>query len=209
MKRVVSVFVEGGREGRTEDSNFRRGWSTFLSELRSVAQANGYHTLGIVRGRGRQQTFDRFKNHKRRFPDNLCILLVDSETLAPPNIPVWEIVRNRTGDGWKRPSWATERHLYLMAHFVETWLLTDQDALRQFFKRDFDATGLPTTNLETRSKRDVEDALQRATKKCQRGQYQHGDAHEIIEVVRPERVKSLHHGKRLFEKMDELIRNVP
>jgi len=202
------VFVEGGAKGRTENSDFRRGWGTFLSELRNVAQVHGYHTLSIVRGFGRKETFESFKNHKIRCPEDLCILLVDSETSAPSNVPVWDVVKNRKDDGWQRPTWATERHLYLMAHMVETWLLTDQEALQLFFKRGFDASRLPTTNLETRSKRDVDDALERATKTAQRGSYRHGQAHEIIEIVRPEKVKTLYHGKRLFEKMDELIRNV-
>ncbi len=208
MKRRVRIYVEGGATGRTADADFRRGWGRFLSELRDLAQANGYHTLEIVRGKDRAATFKRFKDYRNEFPNDLCVLLVDAETDAPSSVPVWEVVRNRPGDGWQRPNWASERHLYLMAHFVETWLLTDQDALQSFFRKGFDARGLPKTNLETRSKNDVNHALERATRNAQRGSYKHGQAHEVIEIVRPEKVKALYHGKRLFEKMDELIRNV-
>lgn len=118
-------------------------------------------------------------------------------------------MKNRKGDGWSRPSWATDRHLYLMTHFVETWLLTDHDALVRFFKRGFAAKYLPTTKLEERSKDDVEKALKKATKDCQRGCYRHGQAHEVIEKVAPEKVKTLFHGSRLFEEMDKLIRDIP
>ena len=96
-----------------------------------------------------------------------------------------------------------------MTHFVETWLLTDHDALVRFFKRGFAAKYLPTTELEERSKDDVEKALKKATKDCQRGCYRHGQAHEVIEKVAPEKVKTLFHGSRLFEEMDKLIRDIP
>ena len=39
-----------------------------------------------------------------------------------------------------------------MVYFVETWLLTDQDALQKYFKQGFKQGLLPTTNLEARSK---------------------------------------------------------
>ena len=206
MRGTVQVFVEGGGSGNTQQhSDFRHGWSTFLSELRIIAQDNGYESLKIVRGKGRAMTFESFKKHKKKSPDDLCVLLVDSETSAPFTTNVWDIVRNHEGDGWQKPAWATEQHLYLMAHFVETWLLTDQEALRTFFRKGFNAKPLPTTDLENRSKGDVNKALHEATKNAQRGAYRHGQAHEIIELVCPERVKTLSHGKRLFEEMNQLL----
>lgn len=92
-----------------------------------------------------------------------------------------------------------------MVHFVETWLLTDQDALERFFKKGFKRKPLPTTNLEGRSKDEIEQALKRATQNSKKGAYKHGQAHEIIELVRPERVKTLSHGQRLFDTLGELI----
>ena len=133
MKRCVRVYIEGGAEGRTADSDFRRGWKQFLNELHETARTNGYHSLEVVRGKGRGNTFNRFKMHKRVYPQDLCVLLVDAETEVPENAKVWDVVAQREGDNWERPDWATERHLYLMVQFVETWLLTDQDALQTFF----------------------------------------------------------------------------
>jgi len=45
-----------------------------------------------------------------------------------------------------------------MVHFVETWLLTDQEALEKFFRGGLNLKTLPTTNLEARSKKEIEDA---------------------------------------------------
>lgn len=209
MKRCVRVYIEGGAEGKTADSDFRRGWKRFLSGLHELARGNGYHSLEVVRGKGRGNTFDRFTKHRTEYPNDLCVLLVDAEIAVPEDARVWDIVARREGDKWQRPSWATERHLYLMVHFVETWLLTDQDAIKKFFKRGFDPRPLPTTNLEERSKQDIEQALKRATQNSQKGTYRHGQAHEIMENIRPERVRTLRHGDRLFSSLGKLIRNEP
>jgi hypothetical protein len=96
--------------------------------------------------------------------------------------------------------------LYLMVVFVETWLLTDHEALQSYFKKDFDPKHLLTTDLEGREKQDIEQALKKATQRCKKGPYQHGQAHEIIEFVDPEKVQSLSHGRRLFVELSDLIK---
>ena len=199
VKRCVRVYIEGGAEGRGADADFRRGWKAFLIELHDLARIFEYHELTVIRCKGRANAYHRFVTGKSQFPDDLCVLLVDFEMAVPTGGCVWDVVARRDGDKWQRPQWATERHLYLMVHFVETWLLTDQDALSKFFKRNFNPAGLPTTNLEDRSKQAVEAALKKATKDLSKGPYQHGQAHEIIEIVRPERVRTLTHGRRLFD----------
>jgi Domain of unknown function (DUF4276) len=209
VKRLVRVYIEGGAEGRDANSDFRRGWKKFLNELHELARANGYHALDIIRGKGRANTFHRFTKHEREYPADLCVLLVDSETAVPNNSRVWDVVARRKGDGWPRPAWATERHLYLMVHMVETWLLTDKDALQRFFRNGFNPKALPTTNLEGRPKDEVNNALKKATQNSSKGPYQHGQAHEILELVAPDKVKTLRHGRRLFDTLGSFIKGEP
>jgi hypothetical protein len=209
VKPYVRVYIEGGATGRTADGAFRRGWRKFLRELHELAMSHGYHGLDVVRGKGRGNTYRRFVKHRNERPADLCVLLVDSETEVPNNSHVWDVVARREGDRWTRPTWATERHLYLMVHMVETWLLTDHSALQRFFKRGLNLNVLPTTNLETRLKDEIDRALERATRGTQKGRYQHGQAHEIMEFVSPNRVKTLKHGQRLFDSLGSLIRGEP
>ncbi len=207
VKRYVRVYIEGGATGKTADNDFRRAWRKFLHELDDVARENGYQSLEVVRGKGRSDTFRRFRHYQKQYPHDLCVLLADSETEVAQTDRVWDVVAKREGDKWQKPEWATERHLYLMVVFVETWLLTDPEALQTFFKRDFEPKFLPATNLEERSKEEVDKALKQASKKCKNGPYRHGQAHEIIETVRPDQVRTLHHGKRLFTVLASLIKN--
>lgn len=207
VNRFVRVYIEGGAKGRTADNDFRRCWRKFLNELHDLARSLGYQGLDVVRGTGRGHAYKSFVKHEKQYPRDLCVLLVDSETAVPDGRHVWDVVANREGDQWSRPAWATERHLYLMTQFVETWLLTDVDALKRFFKNGFNAKGLYNTDLENRSKEDIEDALLKATRDVKKGKYRHGQAHEIIELVRPERVRTLTHGQRLFDVLSSLIRD--
>lgn len=206
MKKHVRVYIEGGAKGRTDDSDFRHGWKNFLIELHVLARNNDYQSLEVVRGKGRRETFDRFRKYQAEHENDLRVLLVDAETAVPEGSRVWDIVAHREGDKWQRPPWATERHLYLMVHFVETWLLTDQNALQNFFKQGFISRRLPTTNLEGRSKQDIIQALKAATRGSSKGSYRHSHAHKIIETVCPDRVRTLNHGRRLFETLGGLIR---
>jgi hypothetical protein len=180
VKKCVRIYIEGGAEGKTADSDFRRGWKKFLNELHELARVNGYYSLEIVRGKGRSNTFRRFAKREDKHPNDLCVLLADAETRVPEDSSLWDVVANREGDKWQCPSWATEGHLYLMVHFVETWLITDPDALKAFFRKGFKSDALPTTNLEDRSKTEIERALKKATEGSSKGPYRHGQAHEII-----------------------------
>lgn len=209
MKKCVRVYIEGGAEGKTADNDFRRGWKKFLHKLHELAQQSGYQSLEVVRSKGRADAFRRFRLYQKEYPHDLCVLLVDAETRVSTDAKVWDVVAQREGDNWQRPDWAKEEHLYLMVEFVETWLLTDQEALATFFKRNFNPKPLPTTNLENRSKNDVENALKKATKDCKNGPYRHGQAHEVLEFVCSEKVQTLRHGMRLFKELGSLINNQP
>jgi len=205
VRGFVRVYIEGGAEGGKANSDFRRSWKHFLIELHKLAMRKGYQGLQPVRGMGRGRAFHSFSRHPVQYPDDLGVLLVDAETAVPKNTRVWDVVARRVGDQWRCPPWAKEDHLYLMVHSVETWLLTDPDALQKFFGRDFNRRPLPTTNLESWPKDEIETALRKATKDSAKGAYRHGHANQIIGMVDPTKVKKLRHGGRLFNSLASLI----
>lgn len=203
---VVRVYIEGGAEGHTADKDFRRGWGKFLRELRDLAHAYNFKTLDVIRGKGRSNAYERFVGHRKQCPGDLCVLIVDSECPVQAGDTSWGLVAGRQGDRWERPPGAIDDDLFLMVESVETWLLTDPDALERFFGRGFRRNALPTNDLETRTKANVAAALLAATRDTKKGRYRHGQAHEILENVRPENVKQLSHGRRLFEGLGNRIR---
>lgn len=120
VKRCVRLYIEGGAEGRVSNGDFRRCWKIFLNEIHLLARQHGFHSLEVVRGKGRSNTYHKFTKHHSVYPDDLCAILVDAETAVPDGSCLWDIVKNRQGDKWERPTWATESHLYFMVHYLET-----------------------------------------------------------------------------------------
>jgi hypothetical protein len=92
-----------------------------------------------------------------------------------------------------------------MVQFVETWLLTDLEALAKSFP-GLARAKLPTHDLESRSKADISRALRRATEDTKKGPYRHGHAHDVIFHVRSDRVETLKHGKKFFESLTKVIK---
>jgi Domain of unknown function (DUF4276) len=205
VRRLVRIYIEGGGEGGSTNADFRRGWKSFLKELHELAMEHNFHGLEVIRGKSRSDVYNRFCSHKTEFPDDLCFLLVDSEGPVSVHQNPWNYVRQRPGDNWAKPNWATDEHLYFMVPFVEAWLLTDLEAMAEFFKRDFNRSVLPTTDLENRTKSLIENALKRATKDTATGPYKHIHSHLIIEKTRPTMVKRLSHGNRLFTAIADVI----
>jgi len=69
----MTVYIEGGGDGRSLRARFREGWSRFL-------QSAGAGRVKIVRGGGREQTFHRFAAAVTAVgPRAAILLLVDSE----------------------------------------------------------------------------------------------------------------------------------
>ena len=78
-----------------------------------------------------------------------------------------------------------------MVQVMETWLLADRAALRRYFGAPFRENALPQwPALENVSKRDVSEALARATAACTRPYDKGTVSFELLAIVDPARVKA-------------------
>ena len=125
---TATLYVEGGGEGKDLRARFRKGWRTFFDKEGVAARTK------IVRGRGRQQTFNRFVAAVRdRRGDALPLLLVDSEGPVRSGHSPWQHLLAR--DGWQKPDEADDCQAFLMVQFMETWFLADKDGLRRYLAK--------------------------------------------------------------------------
>ena len=108
---TMTVYVEGGGDGRSLRARFREGWRQFL-------QSAGVGRVKIVRGGGREQTFRRFAaavtDAGRRAA---VLLLVDSEGPVAEGRTVWKHLGAR--DGWTRPDGVNDDQAFLMVQVME------------------------------------------------------------------------------------------
>jgi len=140
-----------------------------------------------------------------------ALLLVDSESdiIVPVNDSSydsdnlkawkpWHHLMNRRGstgelaDSWEKPTGASDLDCHLMVQSMESWFLTDVEALKDYFGKRFREKSLPSREEVERIPKDtVLSSLNNASRDTQKGSYVKG-AHsfEILARIDPEKVVS-------------------
>lgn len=197
----VKIYAEGGGEGQLYDTLFRQGWSEFFR----VARLEG-RMPRVVRGKGRLRTFDLFQTAiTSRKPDELPLLLVDSEGAVQIGHTVWQHLKAR--DEWEKPPGATDEQAYLMVQVMETWFLADREMLRYYFGKDLRENHLRQwPALEDVPKATVFDVLEKATAGCDKKQYRKGKiSYEMLARLNPTQVENCcPHAKNLLDRLREI-----
>ena len=116
------------------------------------------------------------------------MLLVDSEdpVIAQP----WNHLQAR--DGWTCTDGASEDQAQLMVTCMETWIMADHSGLEKCFGADLQASALlPVNELESRTRDEVQDALEHATRNCgHRKKYRKGKkSFQVLGMIDPTALK--------------------
>lgn len=190
----IKLYIEGGGDSASQDTAFRAGWTAFferagLGEARKMPRP--------IRGGGRAQTFDAYcMAVKTRKPDELPLLLVDSEDLVKAGSDAWKHLK--ACDHWAKPHGASSADAFLMITCMETWFVADREALKDFFRKGWNDKALPKwPDLEGVEKDKVLEALVKATA----GKYAKGNF-DLLKVINPTVVeKSLPSARALLERL--------
>ena len=190
----VTVYVEGGGDRAQLKAQCRRGFQKLLNKA-----GFGGRMPRVVACGSRNDAFRDFKialrERAERKDDEYPILLVDSEdpvtgsnrSDANPS-GAWRHLSRR--DNWTRPSGAEDDQAQLMVTTMETWLLADRQTLIAYFPAMSASALPPDTNLESRRKKEVSDALQNATQSSSKGRYHKGKhSFDLLGSVQPEELK--------------------
>lgn len=194
------LYVEGGGDRNPSlAAECRRAFQS-LFERAGVSRKPRVVACG-----GRRHAYEQFCHGLNQGQE--ALLLVDAEALLDPTHAndYWGHLKAREGDGWERPSQATQNHVHLMVVCMETWLLSDQDALSSFFGQDFKPAALfaPDATLEQRDKQSVYRALADATRACRvRGAYGKG-AHsfKLLATLDPQKLRVLPCARRFLDAL--------
>ena len=176
----------------------------FFRILRKKAGARRWRWRVVPCGSRRRayETFSNARAHAEK--DEIVILLVDAEepVTAPTSV---EHLRTRPGDGWDLTG-VSERDVHLMVQTMETWIIADSAVLAAYYGQGFQASALPKhKDLEAVAKNTVVDALERATRRTQKGSYYEHKIHHAADLLKrmsPTKVqKHCPHAKRLFSTL--------
>lgn len=198
----IMIFMEGGGDKRDGKVALRQGMDALLAPLK-LAAGNKALRWELTPCGSRNAAFRQFRNAVNAGKDAFVVLLVDAE--APVSMTPKQHLASR--DGWEI-DFVDEDAFHLMVQVMETWLIADADALATYYGHEFRRNVLPRReNLEDVPKRDVEQALNRATERTTKGRYhkiKHASA-LLREIDRCKVRKRCHHCDRLFKAVTEKI----
>ena len=198
----ATIYIEGGGTGENLESLFRRSWAKFFA----AAGLRG-HLPKVVRGGGRNRTFDLFARAiKHPNPKRVPLLLVDSEDFVKTGYSVWQHLQVR--DGWDLTPGTGDDQAFMMVQAMETWFLADRDSLKRYFGAEFRENALRQwPQLEDVSKAMVLNVLERATANCATRYAKGKVSFELLAQIDPALVEAAcPHAKALLDRLRTLVR---
>jgi hypothetical protein len=150
----VTLYVEGGgHQSKELRVRCREGFRKLLENCGFQGQMPATVACG-----SRQEAFSAFRTaHAQAQRNEIALLLVDSEEPLANINPTWAHLQAR--DQWQPPPEATDNQVLLMVTCMETWLVTDRQALQLFYGHCLRESALPSLhNLEGRTRQAVQTA---------------------------------------------------
>lgn len=151
------------------------------------------------------QTYKAFRHACRGDDEAVAVLLVDSEESVPEHTT--SLVHLHRRDRWDLSGMA-EEVVHLMIQSMETWIVSDPDALAQYYGRNFRQGILPNLhNVENRSKVEIARLLIRATESTSKNRYHKIEhARHLLQRIDPRKVREHCPGcNRLFVEVGKII----
>lgn len=205
----VKIYVEGGGDSKEQHARCREGFRKLIEK----ASFRG-RMPAIIAGGGREGTYDSFKTAVAAdVQDTYPMLLVDSEDplpdedTAPDSTAAWTHLKSR--DHWDRPAGVKNDQAQLMVTCMETWIMADREALHTVFGASLRMNALlPQNDLEARTRQDVHNALENATRDCGREKaYRKGSrSFQVLAQLNPETLSQyLPHFRRFITTLDHYL----
>lgn len=189
----VKIFIEGGGKDRFLKKSLKEGFHKLFEKTGELK-----NNPMIISGGDRNRTFKYFKNAiASKSEDEIPILLVDSEEPLEAygkeldSSSIWNHLKKR--DNWQKPQEANNDQVALMATCMESWLVTDRKALKDFFGQHLLESRLPSLDqsLEKRNRHEIQDSLVKATEACGFDRkYKKGErSFKLLSYVDPKEIK--------------------
>lgn len=196
----VAIYMEGGGNKGNGRAVLRQGMDAFLDPLKQAARDKSTRWKLVCCG-SRDEAYRAFQNALRNGDDGIVVLLVDAEgpVEAQPRAHL------HARDGWDLTD-IDGQSVYLMVQTMEAWIVAD--ALRSYYGQRFNQGALPRTDdLERVGKPTLENSLQRATERTQKGRYKKiAHASDLLKRIDAEQVKArCRHCGRLFDELGGMI----
>lgn len=127
--------------------------SEFLRDIRDSCRNNQW-SFKLVACGSRSETYKKFNNFNEFNKYHVAVLLVDSEEKVEVKHPHKHLAQH---DHWSF-SENNKNNVHLMVQTMETWIVSDQNAMQEYYGNQFNPINLPA-ELEEFSKSDISNLL--------------------------------------------------
>ncbi|MHC8509985.1 MAG: DUF4276 family protein [Rhodospirillales bacterium] len=201
----IQIYMEGGGNDDQTGGLLREGMNVFLGELKDLAVEQDLKWDLICCG-SRDTALEDFRDAcQENEEDKIIILLVDSEKpVKAGDSPGNHLKPDAKVDLDGIP----DDLMHLMVQTMETWIVSDLNALRQYYDEKFVPNKIPQGgNMEVFPKRQVSILLKSATRRTKQGRYHKiHHAKDLLKLIRPSVVRrKCAHCDRFFTTLESLI----
>ena len=160
------IYIEGGAKGAYSKNLNTRCQEAFHKLLGRMG-FKGRKPRLVACG-GREDVYNRFViEHSQKFADYVAMWIDSEEPMTDPDAAWKHLQSVQTVQKWDKPEGAKDEQVLFMTTCMETWIVTDREVLQEHYGSELHENSLPAlTNLEQRSREQVQDALQQATRDC-------------------------------------------
>ena len=192
----IAIIIEGGGEGQSR-KRLRLGMTEFLGEIRDNCRKKDWY-FNLAAYGSRNDAYKGFVHFNNFEKFHIVVLLVDSEEEVEAEHPHQHLTQR---DGWQFLE-NNKNNVHLMVQTMETWIVSDQDAMKKYYGNRYKTINLPV-ELEETSKPDISNWLDNATSKTQKGRYHKiKHASELLKKINPDEVrKRCKHCDSLFTSL--------
>jgi hypothetical protein len=194
-----SICLEGGGDSKELHIRCREGFRKLLERCHLTGRMPRLYACG-----GRNAVFDDFKiGHAVMAKTDYVAMMIDSEDPVVNHEEPWHHLKMR--DGWSRPAGAADDQVLLMTTCMETWTISDREALSVHFGKELRASSLPPlTEMESRPRHEVQESLRLATRSCPNAYKKGKRSFEILGKLSPDTLQkhlpSFKRARRILKK---------
>jgi len=197
------IYVEGGASGANSKEVSIRCQQAFHTLLDRMGFTGRKPRLVACGGRG--SVFDRFCTAHAAQGNGYVAMWIDSEEPMANTEEAWSHLQQvTTVPQWTAPAGAQDDQVLFMTTCMETWIVADRDALHEHFKQALNENPLPALqDLERRSRSDVQDRLENATRNCRNAYAKGKRSFDVLEKIDPAVLKQ---HLPSFVRVDRILR---
>ncbi|WP_273213763.1 DUF4276 family protein [Helicobacter rodentium] len=189
----IKIYVEGGGN-RNLDSSLRKAFNKLLREY--GVNGNRYQ---IVVGGSRGETI------KAIYKQSNSIILIDSEEIIDTKTKLEHLEKTELKESLKG---ITENNLFFMVVCMESWIVSDTEALKKHYGLGFKETKIQTSDLIHKDKAKIMKMLKDSIRECKNKEYDKSEAFKILEKASVQKiVESNSYAKDFFEFLKSKIPN--